>query len=312
MTQKGTYDIGSNQHEKKGKYKVKGTQKGQSAKTTKPKKPTKAGWWLDAYSSSENADGFLRMQDDYNPTLLKGTPLHGSSLKGHRHTYLKTYSNGNTKITMPAARAIRRYQRVKDTKTLAIPVTFEQNGKITSGWVKATKGINGWHVNSTDNPNGQASIAVECVLNAKKVTVGMQQFKKEARKRRQKDYGATLEPIRGSWIKAAAYNKETGRAIIMGQRVDRHTGEIITGYYSYAITEAGYKALKNSETPTTFYNYLIKRDKRIQRSRAEKCEKCGRVFSVDIEHECLPEHYRAKKYDNFQKDVWKIAHGYDK
>jgi hypothetical protein len=37
--QKGTYDIGSNQHEKKGKYKVKGLAKGQTAKTTKPKKP---------------------------------------------------------------------------------------------------------------------------------------------------------------------------------------------------------------------------------------------------------------------------------
>jgi hypothetical protein len=39
MTTKGTYDIGSNQHEKKGKYKVKGLAKGQTAKSTKSKKP---------------------------------------------------------------------------------------------------------------------------------------------------------------------------------------------------------------------------------------------------------------------------------
>jgi hypothetical protein len=37
--QKGTYDIGSNQHEKKGKYKVKGLAKGQTAKSSKPKNP---------------------------------------------------------------------------------------------------------------------------------------------------------------------------------------------------------------------------------------------------------------------------------
>jgi hypothetical protein len=36
---KGTYDVGSNQYQNKGKYKVKGLAKGQPTKSTKPKKP---------------------------------------------------------------------------------------------------------------------------------------------------------------------------------------------------------------------------------------------------------------------------------
>jgi len=263
------------------------------------------GEWYGRVASwgERNDAGYLKMPDDYTPSMTGGR-----ASTGNRHTHRMRYSTPDGfEIRMPSATSIRRFasdEAMGQTFEVPVAYTTKDGGQGMVSVLATWNGPGAWTIQAPagDARFGRVTEAVASVLEARRPSVALAtvgDLNQRRRERIMRTGSPIIAPRKPShFVTGVSQIGDKGAVVV---RIDNGKGERLYGYHVRQNTPQARSRLINrlmgrtGESVGQAFNSELKGQSRVE---VAQCPRCKCVYEVEVGHQCRLMHAAPRRTES--------------